>query len=908
MAGLIAIKNELKPLQDRFKKKIAQVQIPDERILNYWSEDYISEFGQENFEKFKKWIQEKGISREKLIEFFVTSGYSLEKAEVEAEKLILNLSRTLAKKVDEPDIRDFFRVIIDVITENKEDLSVDIEDILMGIDKVLNSQDKLLSLYSERLTLLSPNLFKSRDDVKDILKFKFVGREEELKRLHGFLKGDSKVMTVFGEGGSGKTRLLVEFAGQAEKRVYFVHPEKSFEHVRIEDAVLVLDDASKYKDFDKLVDFAVNPESWGSKNVKLIILNRNFFRKETVDRLKAKSIYCDVFDLGGADIAKFVKVNFGIEKVDEIILESGDNFFFASVIAEYFKESGEIDLLKALEYRIEKYIEDLRKEPGILPKEELAIYILSLIMPVDMKKDSEALKRIFDYDRFCVALESDLVKRVDDDYVIRPDPVGDYIRLKFMEEHRHLFDRYINDFLVYMPFRIAYNVATMLDLGKDFEKVSLDLLEGIWEDLNTKDFESLEYFDALIFFTGYLRGIVARHIEKVDISRWIKIAEKSLDELKIREKLALTCGILTSYYVDVKSFSNLEIVLNKLRGLYEEHKEKEIGETLAHALANAMKYYVDAKSYSNLETILNELRDLYEEHKEKEIREMLAVGLVNITIYYGEVKCHENLEKVLDELKILYKEHDEKEIRENFAKALYNVSTYYSEVKNFSKAEKILNELRGIYRKHEEKEIGEKLVMALVNVTKYYEDDAGDFFDLEKVLDELKILYKEHDEKEIRENFAKALYNVSWYYYEVKNFPKAERALNKLRKLHGEHKGREIKVELAKALYKAAFSLSGIEDKYLHTILEAYTYRYYLPEEPQRTHQESLETLAIDLFSNGIIELHAKGEEYLTQFMKTIQTYLTDETEFTLLMNEVTEKLPENIQKSVWKIIDRLNE
>ncbi|MBU7047812.1 MAG: ATP-binding protein [Theionarchaea archaeon] len=777
MAGLIAIKNELKPLQDRFKKKIAQLQIPDERILNYWSEDYISEFGQENFEEFKKWVEEKGISREKLIEFFVTSGYPIENAEVEAEKLILNLSRTLAKKVDKSDIRELFKVIIDVIAENKEDLSVDIEDILIGIDKVLDSQDRLLNLYGERFILLPPSLFKSRDDVKDILKFKFVGREEELKRLHDFMKGDSKIMAVFGEGGSGKTRLLVEFADQVENKVYFVHPQKSFEHVRIEDAVLVLDDASKYKDFEKVVDFAVNPESWGSRNVKLIILNRNFFRKETVDRLKAKSIYCDVFDLGGADIAEFVKVNYGIGKVDEIISESGDNFFFASVIAEYFKESGEIDLLKALEHRIEKYIEDLRKEPGKLSEEELAIYILSLIMPVDLKKDSEALKRIVDYDRFCVALESDLVKRVDDDYVIRPDPVGDYIRLKFMEEYRHLFDRYMNDFLVYMPFRIAYNVVTMPRLRKDAEGTSLELLEGIWEDLNTKDFESLEYFDALIFFTGDLRGIVAKHIERAETAKWIMIAEK-MDGNKTREKLA-------------------------------------------KALVNAIYYYGEVKDSDKVETLLTELRRLHEEYKEKETREELAKALYNATYYYGEVKDSDKVETLLTELRRLHEEYKERETREKLAKALYNATNDHGEVKDFDKVETLLTELR---------------------------------------------------------------------------------------RLHEEYKERETREELASALVNATICLSYTKYEYLHIILEAYTNRYYLPEKLQRTHQKYLETLTINLVSNRMIELHAKGEEYLTQFMKTIQTYLTDETEFTLLMNEVTEKLPENIQKAVWKIIDRLNE
>ena len=150
--------------------------------------------------------------------------------------------------------------------------------------------------------------------------------------------------------------------------------------------------------------------------------------------------------------------------------------------------------------------------------------------------------------------------------------------------------------------------------------------------------------------------------------------------------------------------------------------------------------------------------------------------------------------------------------------------------------------------------------------------------------------------------------NATNHYGEVKDFDKLETLLTELRELHEEFKEREVREKFAMALYNAAICLSDIKCEYTHIILEAYTERYYLPVEPQRTYQKYLETLAIDLSSNGIIELHAKGEEYLTQFMKTIQTYLTDEIEFTLLMNGVTEKLPENIQKAVWKIIDRLNE
>ena len=62
MAELITIKVGLQPLWEKIKKRIAKIQVSDERLLEYWSQDFISERGEENFEEFKAWIENEGIS------------------------------------------------------------------------------------------------------------------------------------------------------------------------------------------------------------------------------------------------------------------------------------------------------------------------------------------------------------------------------------------------------------------------------------------------------------------------------------------------------------------------------------------------------------------------------------------------------------------------------------------------------------------------------------------------------------------------------------------------------------------------------------------------------------------------------------------------------------------------------
>ncbi|MGD2247500.1 MAG: hypothetical protein PVF58_03780 [Candidatus Methanofastidiosia archaeon] len=90
------------------------------------------------------------------------------------------------------------------------------------------------------------------------------GREDETKCFEEFLMNEKKILMISGQGGIGKTRLLIEFAKVAEQegwtqRFIRIETETFDDHLRElspdEKYVLFLDDAHKYSNFDKLLSF-----------------------------------------------------------------------------------------------------------------------------------------------------------------------------------------------------------------------------------------------------------------------------------------------------------------------------------------------------------------------------------------------------------------------------------------------------------------------------------------------------------------------------------------------------------------------------------------------------------------------------------------------------------------------------
>lgn len=91
---------------------------------------------------------------------------------------------------------------------------------------------------------LSPDEFERIQENKFLLKYKnFIGRDEELQKLHDFVNGEDKIGFIVGRGGVGKTKLALEFAKQVKAAVewdaYFVNRYADFHPITLNDKTLL---------------------------------------------------------------------------------------------------------------------------------------------------------------------------------------------------------------------------------------------------------------------------------------------------------------------------------------------------------------------------------------------------------------------------------------------------------------------------------------------------------------------------------------------------------------------------------------------------------------------------------------------------------------------------------------------
>ena len=119
------------------------------------------------------------------------------------------------------------------------------------------------------------------------------GREDETKCFKEFLMSEKKILMIDGQGGIGKTRLLIEFAKVAEKqgwtqRFIRIETETFDDHLHElspdENFILFLDDAHKYSNFDKLLSFI---RSEKPEKIKFIFSTRSIFSDNLKNKISA---------------------------------------------------------------------------------------------------------------------------------------------------------------------------------------------------------------------------------------------------------------------------------------------------------------------------------------------------------------------------------------------------------------------------------------------------------------------------------------------------------------------------------------------------------------------------------------------------------------------------------------------
>lgn len=450
--------------------------------------------------------------------------------------------------------KEFFADVIFLVYEETKDVKEISDEIKKEIEQMSKEYENLKNLSE---TFRSRNLYVPyefyintpwmRTLLEEFNKYKFVDRHingrDAFEFIEDFLNDGKDVLIVSGEGGCGKTRLAIELAERIkdEWNVYFVSDEHFILSEFDDKSLLIVDDATR--------NLRVSLESIVGLNAKTIVLDRPY----NIDSIKAKlseRAEFEVVSLEQRDVYKLLE-NLGIEdeKVkEEIVRRSGGVFFYAILLAEFFKKEGIVDLEKALDSRIWKYIDEISKRLGIDAGDVKSILqIISLIMPVgedDLDKIGREKREKIESLMEDAASFKGLLTLEDLKLKIFPDPIADYLRFEWFKDKNFdsnavMNDSLFNKFLKHMPFRLSANlwgivgvVASKYHAGKVDEAKMLAskhkaLMNSIFEKLNQKEFDvgnAVEYFSAMVFFTGDLRRVIKL---EASFEKWDDVFKKN---------------------------------------------------------------------------------------------------------------------------------------------------------------------------------------------------------------------------------------------------------------------------------------------------------------------------------------------------------------------------------------------
>lgn len=865
------------------------------------------------------------------------------------------------------ELKDNPRVQVIFNSELLAKISAESEGIKLTLGQIVASlQEISKTKYKLDKPIFTIEEYSRLSYIQPLLQYEtFIGRSEELRNLHRFLESNKKIMVLSGDGGVGKTKLSLEFAKQVTEKgewdTYYINPDiiNVGELPPEEKILLILDDASDTSKRDSLIASVSDYFPNGEKELKLILINRPIYDEAIKSFITQRNIPSIFLTVEKGDIIGFLKEYCdwvdatSAKKIEENCLNSFD---FAIFFAEYYREKGEIGkAYDVVKWKAERYIKDIATMVSLSIEETReTIQLMSLLTPIywDDIEHIRKLPILKNKDSFekvlRMASNSDmgiLFSEGDNKYVIKPDPLADFMRLELVNSDK--FEKIWRSLIPYMPLRISQNVAVIPRYNITDGQKACEILSQMWDELNSKCGKNPEFFFAIIFFTGDLPRTGIFDWNKINLKQWIRcyndISERYPEE-QVIDNLAKSLVNLSSYYGDIAPNSEkMGKSIDELRKLYEKNPEKEVKDKLAVSLVNATNHYGKALNFVKMGKFIEELRELNKTPPENEIKKSLAMGLVNATLYFGGVPDFEkmekyidelrglnkippenevkeelaegfvnatnhygkalnfvNMEKYLDELRELHKKYSEKEVNELFSKGLFNAILYYAVgVPNSKMMEKYIDELRGLYEKFQEKEVREHLAQCFVNVLIHYEIMVPNSKMMEEYLDELRGLYEKYGEIEVGEEFAKGLVNAMPHYGKKVDTNKMEKIIDELMELHKKYPEKEVREQLSMGIFNAI--KHAIKQPYKNFIL-LYKLRYDLPDIENR----KVEITFIEETRDEIKSKYDIDNKSITEFVQNLHLVLNNEIELVILIDRVAENLPNKIQKSLYEALNEL--
>nr|WP_321351918.1 ATP-binding protein [uncultured Methanoregula sp.] len=678
----------------------------------------------------------------------------------EEEEGLKILARTIGKSLEE-----LTNSIEAVLRSNSRD---DIQKLFDKIEKLEQNSDDIHREFSRIRNLLNPTIlispkeFELRTENRSLLKssfLTFVGRNPELSVLREFLNDERKSFClIHGKGGSGKTRLALEFAKETtvhDKKwdVFFLDRFKSFTNINIEkNTLVILDETSRYQYKPSLYSYIANFRRKGIL-LKLVLIDRSIFKSTLSAELKEFDVDFTEIRVANADIKTAIIQNFEIPEYNAGLIERScaENFIFAEIIVTYFRDTGEIDLQNAVEYRISKYVKDLNlKNDG---KYDVAsinkiLQFLSIVHELDPENDKELLKQFEKtnkrtYDTLKeLLLESDNDEYIESDLIVFSergtfsiifDPLSDYFVYRFLKENnqrQEQFKKKIVELLKYKPYFITQNFLNFSDGEKWFLIDDNDLIfireiiSTIWDYLNSNPGISPEYFEAIRNLSAYNLAIDPSLNSKANYLIWEKSYEQivSLNQSTYIETTAEYARCLFNAAYWKKDEKELYDVQQKIKQLAETAKSEVIIEIYAKYLVNCFVWIKQICRKEVNSNFSSEILKLHNENLDSETITIEYVKFLANRLRFNQ--CNVNWDKIneeIEEIEVAYEKFNDEPIRILFSNYLSRVSYLLSPSKSSKDIEEIHEKIQNFfYDSAESKFIGEYLAESFFNLSYHY--------------------------------------------------------------------------------------------------------------------------------------------------------------------------------------------
>lgn len=493
-----------------------------------------------------KWFDEK-VGNEKnrsLLKSKIVGGKDPEATRVQGKHnpdhyvLITNISLTipLKKEISSKAIKNGVR---DFIVYDQADLDALITNYPNAQKRFFNKLQPSLETYSERFAreLKDPlSIYFCGSDAA------FYGRQDNIAYLERFITDNTKMLVLYGRGGVGKTRLLIELSKKLEQensdaKVYFVRegndltlgqviseiPESQSQgHCKI----LVFDDAHNYSK-DLLLEIN-NLLRQTKTNIKFIFVTRPELKQIIINSLPTQG--------EGESITEYELANITISDIRRIIEKYINDRVISRQITDWAR-TGKWGPLEAIlivkeALRTGKSYRDVVTESQLLdrlfnrylesysPDAKTLLELVSFLQPMSID-NPDLTKKILDHlgwqeNKYINAIDDltdasktpviELLTYREKRLKVKPDILGDWLRARVAYNSQEAVTargkKIITDFILVSTEQLLTNVA-QTEYGKR-EKILNDILKEIEQEAdngnNSQRIELLKYLKKLAWF------------------------------------------------------------------------------------------------------------------------------------------------------------------------------------------------------------------------------------------------------------------------------------------------------------------------------------------------------------------------------------------------------------------------